>query len=123
MQEVKLLHNAAYKHTYVTICNELAEKGRRPEQGQNAQHGTPQDTISQDQNFDLNCHLYSLKSEAALRDRSICTFLGACLGRGDDSRLIHLADLMAPTQQLAIGKPPSVAHGNTCSQLPMLKLA
>ena len=101
--------DAAWKRKYATIKNRLTAKGKRPTHG-DPQDNTFADTLDAAQYRQLMIHMESIGSSAALRNRALCAWLQASIGRSDEGRMIYLADMMAPCHISCIGKVFPVVH-------------
>ena len=98
-----LAADAAWKRKYATIKNRLTAKGRRTTHGY-LQDNTFADTLDAAQYRQLMLHMESIGSSAALRNRALCAWLQASIGRADEGRMIYLADMMLPCLISCIGK-------------------
>ena len=98
-----LMQHAPYHELYHTIHKNLGRKGARCADGQDPQDNTTEDTLTRSQTRQLLELLHGLPTSVALRDRSGFTFMPNTVGRGDDCRMVHLADMMTPRQIDCIG--------------------
>ena len=104
MQSRKLLDLPDYSAEMVIIKARIAKKGKRPDAHQDPQDNTMEDTLDPQQYFELNQLLIGSNSAAALRDRSMFTWQTSSVGRSDESRLLHVADVLPPRPVSCIGK-------------------
>ena len=102
----RLLHDAAFRGKYQTIKNRLIKKGNRPTVG-DPQDNTFADTLDGSQYKQLMDLMLGMDTSAALRQKSLCSWLFASVGRADEGRMIFLSDMMAPRHINIIG-------GSTC---------
>lgn len=88
---------------YVTITNNLAEKGQRTLLKRDPQDNTAEAVLSSDEMTKLANVMLGSADRTAIRD--LCWFLWsfATLTRSDDARLTNIADLQSPTKILCIG--------------------
>lgn len=93
----------AYKATYTTIKNNISAKGKRPTGDVDPQDNTAEDTLTSQQYEQLMKLLLRSSKPECVRDRSIFAHLYASIGRADEGRMIHTADMMPPRPMKCIG--------------------
>ena len=103
LQPPKLLDFPAYRKVLDTLKQNLAEKGRRPSGRADPQHNTQMEALSYDELSHLVHHVLAQEDHLAIRDRACFTWMTCTVGRGDDSRLVFLADCCEPTLMCSIG--------------------
>lgn len=67
------------------------------------QEGTIDDTMNTDQVIRMLYTMLGSERVSAHRDMSMATWMNMTIGRGDDARLVHLADLLKPELIRVIG--------------------
>ena len=92
-----------YHQKYHAIHRSLAKKGERCGDDEDPQDNTTEDTLDRRQLRMLMELLHAKDKADALRDRSSFTFMLSSVGRGDDSRLVYLSDMMTPWEIDCIG--------------------
>ena len=98
----RLLDYAAYKEVYQTIKKEIHNKGQRPAD-KCPQDRTGEDTLTEEQFIAIVKRMINLPDSAAARDLSMWLWMACILGRSDDARLMHVADLLKPHLVRSIG--------------------
>lgn len=102
----KLGDDDTYLAAYTTIKNNMSEKGKRPTGNEDPQNNTIEDTLNAHQYLKLMKLLSASNKPECIRDRSIFAYLYSSIGRADEGRMIHIADIMSPRPLKCIGKPP-----------------
>ena len=132
-----LSNNTEFKRAYQAIKNGLSMKGQRAPGGVCPQAGTTEHALDQEQHtlfakYLIKCALRARtgclvatlmflanagsctppapcrqRKTASARLLALCLILFACVARGDEARLMHLSDILAPRQVECIGAQPA----------------
>ena len=108
-----LMADATFKGKYKTIQNRLIGKGNRPLHG-DPQDNTFADTLDGAQYKRLMAYMLGLPTSAALRQKSLCAWLFASVGRADEGRMIFLSDMMSPRHISIIGETAPLLESIKC---------
>jgi hypothetical protein len=100
----KLLDYAAYRQAYKNMQRSLHQKGERNTDGtQDPQDHTADSTYDADQWFKVNDHWLKQGTATAARSQSLATLAHHTVGRSDDVRQFHIADVVKPRHYKNIG--------------------
>lgn len=102
----KLTSHSVYSTVYTTVKMRLATKGVRAEYV-DPQERCGQDSLSMDEVVKLFRVMMSSDSRTSARDMAMALWCLCTVGRGDDSRLMYVPDLVQPALLRCIGPCPA----------------
>lgn len=98
----KLFDIKPYRLQYQNMMAGIKGKGERLE-GVDPQANTAEDTFSGEDLSRLSMHLLQQETAQAARNLSIFMYMAGTISRHDDTNLLNLADMGAPTEMKCIG--------------------